>query len=102
MSPVSNGISLFWLGRWAIPQGRYDVMRLDKYFQKKGYSNYRFRYVRCKVNRFLNEDYRVREPVSRHPHKVEKWVQFPYPEHSSCVSLPPQTTSEQSIPSCPR
>ncbi len=41
---------------WAIPKGRYGVMKIDKYYQRKGYSNLRYKWVRCKVNKFLTED----------------------------------------------
>lgn len=57
MSLISSGFHLLWLGGRAIPQGRYDVMKIDKYYIKRAYSNNRFREVRAKVNNFLDKDY---------------------------------------------
>lgn len=61
--------------RWAIPQGRYDVMKIDKYFIKRAYSNNRFREVRAKVNKFLIKDSEVEYVVTQIPHKEKKLVQ---------------------------
>lgn len=55
-------------------------MKLDKYFQKRGYSNKRFRDIRTQINRFLMEEYGVGETVSRRPNKAKKCVQFAHPE----------------------
>ena len=44
---------------WAILWSRYDEMKIDKYFIKRGYSNNRFRVVRVKVNKFLDEDFDI-------------------------------------------
>ena len=46
----------------------YDEMKIDKFFQKGGYSNYRYREVRSKVYRFLNKE--IKEDIfqtSRQP-----------------------------------
>lgn len=66
---------------WEVPQGFYDVMKIDKYFQHRCYTKRRFRDVRCKVNKFLNEQYGIRETVSHRPHKAKKAVRLRHPEH---------------------
>ncbi len=66
---------------WAIPQGRYGEMKIDKFFQHRCYSKKRFSDVRCKVNKFLMQDsFGAGETVSRRPHKAKKLVQFQCPE----------------------
>lgn len=68
------------------PKGRYDEgMKIDKFFQHRGWSRKRYRDVRNQVNRFLIEEYGVREAVSRCPHKAKKLVRLQHPEQLSTM-----------------
>lgn len=54
-------------------------MRIDKYFQRKGYSNYRYRYVRRKVRKFFDNELRVEVTVASSFHRTGESVRLGHP-----------------------
>lgn len=58
----------------------YGAMKIDKFFQRKGYNNLRYKWVRCKVNKFLMQDTGWDGRSSRHAHNVKNLVRFKDPE----------------------